>query len=156
VKIRNLEIGEEILIWDLFYSTIHNINIHDYTEAQINAWAPSDLDEQIWKQKFQSIKPFVAEVCGCIVGYSDLQPSGLIDHLFVHYQWQRKGVGRALIEEIEKRAVENNIALLETHASITARPFFEAQGFTVSAEQLIEIRGQKLKNYVMHRQVLCT
>ena len=151
MKIRNLEYGEESLLWNLFYATIHNINVQDYSEAQINAWAPDDLDEQIWKRKFQSIKPFVAEVDGEIVGYSDLQPDGLIDHFFVHYQWQRRGVGTALMKEIETRAMKNNIALLETHASITARPFFEAQGFTVVLEQRVDVRGQKLKNYVMQK-----
>ncbi len=156
MKIRNLESGEEALIWELFCSTIHNVNIQDYNEAQINAWAPKDLDESIWTMKFQSIKPFVVEVDSSIVGYSDLQSNGLIDHLFVHYQWQRRGVGKSLMKEIEKRAVKNNIATLETRASVTARPFFEAQGFTVAFEQLLEVRDQKLKNYVMRRKVPCT
>lgn len=156
MKIRNFRNGEEVLLWNLFHSTIHNINIRDYSEAQVNAWAPDDLAEHVWKTRFQSIKPFVAEVDNTVVGYSDLQPDGLIDHFFVHHQWQRRGVGRALMEEIEKRALKSNITLLETHASITARPFFEAQGFTVVTEQLLEIRGQRLKNYIMQREMLFT
>ncbi len=102
MKIRNLENGEEALTWELFRSTIHNINIQDYNEAQINTWAPKDLDESIWKMKFQSIKPFVVEIDSSIIGYSDLQPNGLIDHLFVHYQWQRRGVGKPLMNQTER------------------------------------------------------
>ena len=38
---------------------------------------------------------------------------------------------------------------LETHASITARPFFAARGYRLLREQAVERGGIRLKNYVM-------
>ena len=151
--VRELRTGEEPILFELFRNTIRSVNIRHYSESQVVAWAPDDLDPTVWTEKMRSIRPFVVEVEGSIVGYSDLQADGLIDHLFVHHEWQRRGVGRALMSEIERRAFNAEIGRLETHASITARPFFEAFGFVVAREQELEMRGERLKNYVMRRNM---
>lgn len=39
-----------------------------------------------------------------------------------------------------------------THASITARPFFEKRGYAVIKEQQVERQGIFLTNYVMVKQ----
>lgn len=44
-----------------------------------------------------SIYPFIAEINGVVVGYSDLQSDGFIDHFFFHHEYQGMGVGKALI-----------------------------------------------------------
>ena len=36
-----------------------------------------------------------------------------------------------------------------THASITAKPFFEKRGYSVVTEQFVERSGVFLKNYIM-------
>ena len=38
-----------------------------------------------------------------------------------------------------------------THASITARPFFEKRGYRVVKEQQVERRGIRLTNFVMEK-----
>ncbi|MBO1405521.1 GNAT family N-acetyltransferase, partial [Vibrio cholerae] len=38
-----------------------------------------------------------------------------------------------------------------SEVSITARPFYERFGFNVTQEQTIEVRGQKLCNFVMEK-----
>ena len=38
-----------------------------------------------------------------------------------------------------------------SEVSITARPFYEKFGFKVAKEQTVEIRGQKLRNFVMEK-----
>lgn len=153
MHVRELRTGEEPVLFDLFRNTVRNVNIRDYTESQVAAWAPDDLDSSVWAEKMRSIRPFVVEVDGNIVGYSDLQSDGLIDHFFVHHEWQRRGIGRVLMSEIERRALSGRIGRLETHASITARPFFETFDFVVVREQELEMRGERLKNYVMRRNM---
>ena len=39
-----------------------------------------------------------------------------------------------------------------THASLTARPFFEQRGWQAVREQEVERRGVRLKNVVMHKR----
>ena len=151
MHVRDLQPGEEGVLWHLFYNTIHHVNVRDYSESQVCAWAPENCEPGIWEKKMHAISPFVAQIKEEIIGYSDLQSDGLIDHFFVHHEWQRRGVGRLLMTEIERRASLGRIGQLETHASITARPFFEAFGFEVVREQEPDIRGVKLKNYFMRR-----
>jgi len=153
MHLRELKPGEERILFELFRNTIRNVNIRDYSKSQVVAWAPDDLNPSIWAGKMRSIRPFVVDVEETIVGYSDLQPDGLIDHFFVHHEWQRRGVGRVLMSEIERRALNGRIRQLETHASITARPFFEAFDFVVVCEQELEMRGETLKNYIMRRDM---
>jgi putative acetyltransferase len=153
MHVRELRPGEEPILFGLFRNTIRRVNVRDYSESQVVAWAPDDLDPSVWAEKMRSIRPFVVEVEENIVGYSDLQSDGLVDHFFVHHEWQRCGVGRVLMSEIETRAFSRRIDHLETHASITARPFFEAVDFVVVREQELEMRGERLKNYVMRRDM---
>lgn len=43
---------------------------------------------------------------------------------------------------------------VDTHASITARPFFEKRGYRVEKEHVVVRHGVRLSNYVMHYQRL--
>jgi len=44
MDVRKFKRGDEKELWLLFYNTIHNINARDYNSAQIQAWAPDDID----------------------------------------------------------------------------------------------------------------
>jgi N-acetylglutamate synthase-like GNAT family acetyltransferase len=57
-----------------------------------------------------------------------------------------------LFATLEKEARENSIFDMYSNVSITARPFFEAMGFSVEKEQLIQVGNQQLKNYRMVRR----
>lgn len=46
-----------------------------------------------------------------------------------------------------------NVDKVITHASITARPFFEKRGYKVIKKQSVERSGVLLQNYVMEKQI---
>ncbi|WP_072054547.1 GNAT family N-acetyltransferase [Aliivibrio fischeri] len=141
-------------LWDLFFNTVRKVNRKDYSNEQVTAWAPESFDTDVWKSKMQSLNPFIAEIDDEVVGYSDLQDDGLIDHFFCHYQHQGKGVGNALMTHILELAKERKLPRVYSHVSITAKPFYERFGFTVVKPQRIDVRGEQLINYVMERQIL--
>ncbi|MBJ6907397.1 GNAT family N-acetyltransferase, partial [Vibrio cholerae] len=118
---------------------------------QVEAWAPDDFSSEIWQRKMNLLSPFVAEIDGKIVGYSDLQENGLIDHFFCHHEHQGRGVGRQLMEHVLRMGKLQGITRFYSEVSITARPFYERFGFKVTQEQTIEVRGQKLCNFVMEK-----
>ncbi|WP_394245348.1 GNAT family N-acetyltransferase [Vibrio astriarenae] len=140
-------------LWGIYFHTIRHINIRDYSLDQVAAWAPDNIDSQRWRNKMESIKPFIAKIDGKPVGYADLQQDGLIDHFFCHHQFQSRGVGRVLMSHVEQQAKQRGISRLYSHVSITARPFYERMGFTVIKEQLIEVRQHHLKNFVMEKRL---
>ena len=153
MEVRKFRKGEEKELWNLFYNTVHNVNIRDYDEDQIAAWAPDDLDINIAIQKFREIDPFVVVKEGKIIGYADIQPDGYIDHFYCHHEFQGQGVGSMLFAALEKEASETGILEMYSNVSITARPFFEAMGFSVEKEQVLQMRDQQLKNFRMVRKL---
>lgn len=135
---------------DLFYQTVHSVNIQDYTREQIDAWASSNLDLDAWNRSFLEHETFVAIEDSMIVGFGDMDETGYLDRLFIHKDYQRKGIAEALCDQLESR---NSSECFKTHASITAKPFFEKRGYAVVKEQSVERRGIFLKNYVMEKNI---
>jgi putative acetyltransferase len=151
VRIRNYQTSDSKALWEIYFYTVRNINVRDYSQEQVEAWAPSDFDSELWQKCMHRIQPFVAELDGRVVGYTDLQPSGLIDHFFSHHEYQGKGIGRALMEHVFEIGRIRGVSRYFSEVSITARPFYEHLGFTVVNEQEVEIRGVELTNYVMEK-----
>lgn len=83
-----------------------------------------------------------------IIGFGDIDKAGYIDRLFVHSGYQRKGIATAICNQLEQ-AVQESIV---THASITARPFFEKRGYGVIKEQQVERQGIFLTNFIMEKE----
>ncbi len=151
IEIRKYNESDAPDLWAIFYHTIRNVNSRDYTQAQVEAWAPDNVSPDVWQRKMNAISPFVAEIYGEIVGYADLQDDGLIDHFFCHHEHQGKSIGRHLMEQVMRVGELQGITKFYSEVSITARPFYEKFGFKVVKEQMVEIRGQKLRNFVMEK-----
>jgi putative acetyltransferase len=146
MNIRRFQPGEELALFEVYYSAIHLIARNDYSEEQSNAWAPSDLDRQLWVNRIRGINPFVAEIDGKPVGYADVQQNGYIDHFFVSGNHPRKGVGKALMKVIHSEAKFLLITELTSNVSRTAQPFFEKFGFVVVEQKKPIIRGVEVPN----------
>ena len=135
----------------LFRDTIRGVNSRDYSPAQIAAWASDDIDTVAWAGRFAGRFVPVAEEAGHPVGFAELEPNGHIDRVYVSADHQRRGIGRELLAVTVAEARRVGLARLFTEASITARPFFEAQGFAVLAPQVVTCRGAEFVNYRMER-----
>ena len=72
--------------------------------------------------------------------------------MFVHKDYQRCGVGTALLQSLERYAAGRNILKIVSEVSITARPFFEHEGFRVVKEQKRKAMRLELKNFVMEKE----
>ena len=134
---------------ELFYQTVHSVNVNDYTKEQLNAWATGKVDLGEWNSSFLQHKTIVAIKNGQIVGFGDMDSTGYLDRLYVHKDYQRKGVASAICDVLESSARRKTFTV---HASITARPFFQRRGYRVVKEQEVIRRGITLMNYVMEKQ----
>lgn len=133
---------------ELFYETVHTVNAAHYTPDQLDAWADGKVDLEAWDSSFREHYTLVAEEEGEILGFGDIAADGYLDRLYVHRLHQRQGIAAALCDRLEQ-TVEGSIV---THASITARPFFEARGYRVVKQQQVERHGVLLTNFVMEKQ----
>ncbi len=135
----------------LYRDTIRRVNARDYSPEQVRAWAPEDIDPGGWAGRFAGRFAVVVESGERAVGFADLEPDGHIDRFFVSADHQRRGVGRVLLGAIVAEARRARVGRLFTEASITARPFFEAEGFVVLSPQVVMSRGVEFVNYRMER-----
>lgn len=143
--IREYEPADCSEIASLFYQTVHEVNKQDYTSEQLNAWAAGKVDLAAWNQSFLEHYTLVAVENGRIAGFGDIDETGYLDRLYVHKEHQREGIAAALCSRLEAH-VQGNIL---THASITARPFFQKRGYKVLKEQQVERQNVLLTNFVM-------
>lgn len=153
LTVRKFEKGDETALWQIKYDTNRKINIKDYSEQQVQAWAPDLYEENKWVKRIKEMNPFVAEIDGNIVGYADVQSDGYIDHFFCHFEYQGQGIGKALMKALFEKGQAEGISRLYSHVSITAKPFFEYFGFTAIKKQSVEVRGQVLTNFVMEKNI---
>lgn len=134
---------------ELFYHTVHTVNAKDYTKEQLEVWAERQADLEQWNQSFQEHYSIVAVEGDMIAGFGDIDKNGYLDRLFVHADFLRKGIGTAICDRLEQK-IKGKIL---THASITARPFFEERGYKVIKEQKVERSGVLLTNFVMEKEI---
>lgn len=132
---------------ELFYQTVHTVNARDYTPPQLDAWADGHPDLAAWDRSLSAHLTLVAVCDGVITGFADMTPDGYLDRLYVHRDFQRQGIATALCDGLEQ-AVPGPY---ETHASITARPFFEQRGYQVVRQQQVLRKGILLTNFIMRK-----
>ena len=137
---------------ELFYNTVHTVNARDYTEVQLNAWATGSIDLTAWDRSFSEHNTLVAIHDGVIVGFGDMD-GGYLDRLYVHRDHQRQGIATAIVSELEAQATASGISVFTTHASITAKPFFEKRGYVSVSERKVIRSGMELTNYAMEKRL---
>ena len=152
-EIRYYEAGDAPEIVRLFFETVRSVNRADYSDEQLEAWAPGVPDPEEWHARMAGRRTLVAEEGGEVVGFAELEYDGRLDMLYVRKDAVGRGVGRRLYEAVEQEARGQGLGWIFTEASITARPFFEQQGFRVVREQMVSRRGVSMTNFVMEKEL---
>lgn len=133
----------------LMVASIERLAAADYSAAQIEAWAR--LDKAAWPGRLQRQRVWVAYQEDQAVGFISLAAGGYIDLLYVSPDWARRGVATRLLATLEQIARQEQILRLITEASLTARPFFESQGFMIETRQRVDVRGKEFVNFLMEK-----
>lgn len=86
----------------------------------------------------------VAEIEGAIVGFATVllgEPGGKaeLEDLFVAPEQWRRGVGRKLLAEAERRAMDGGARAMHVVAGERARPFYEASGYRLAGTIMTEL-----------------
>ncbi len=141
-------------IKELYKNTILTINRRDYSQEEVEDWAScgddlSKIGEMIKTHYFivainQQLQ---------IVGFSSITPQGYLHSMFVHKDFQGKGIATLLLKEIERYAITKGIMRITSEVSITARPFFEKWGYTVDIEQKRRANQLCLTNFWMAKEL---
>ncbi len=151
MEVRLFQTQDAEQIARLFHETVREINVRDYSNSQVEAWAPEDIQFRNWVEVCSNRFTYVADDNGVIAGFGELEPNGHIDCFYCHKNYQRCGVGSRIYQAIEAKAYELSLNRLFVEASITAKPFFQRMGFAVVKEQEVMRRGEGFINYAMEK-----
>lgn len=139
----------------LFQNTVSVINRCDYSQAEVEDWASCGADPSKWEGMIKTHYFIVAvDRQQQIVGFSSITPQGYLHSMFVHKDFQGRGVATTLLNEIERYAVASGIVRITSEVSLTARPFFEKKGYAVEAEQKRRANRLCLTNYRMAKTLV--
>ncbi|MCL2354757.1 MAG: GNAT family N-acetyltransferase [Oscillospiraceae bacterium] len=151
-RYRKEDCGE---LYELYYNTVHSVNLKDYSQEQVEAWATKDADVEVWGKSFLEHYSIVATQDNNIIGFGDIDDTGYLDRLYVHKDYQGIGVATMILNDLEKYVRDKNIKVINIHASITLKPVLQKRGYVVVKEQSVERNGQILTNFHMVKN-LCS
>lgn len=130
--------------------SVRQIASEDYSEEIIEAWSDtSPEDSELEEEKVR----FVAEKEGEIVGFSDYDlETNELSGLYVKPGFTGKGIGEKLLEKVEEDARENGLDSLWCKSTVTAKSFYQKNGYQLVEETVHEIDGLEMKAYRMEKE----
>jgi len=149
--VRDYEMEDAGPICRLFYETVRAVNLADYSPEQVQAWAPEVPDRGAWHGRMSGRHTLVAEDEDGVAGFAELEGDGHLDMLYCRRDMVGRGVGSRLYAAVEGRARDLGVERIFTEASITARPFFERQGFEVLRQNTVWRGEVGLTNFSMEK-----
>jgi putative acetyltransferase len=153
VKIRSYTAADAPAILELFRGTILTVNMGDYTKKQCEVWANSFTSIEDLHFRLTASFTVIAEQNGEVIGFGNVNDRREIDFLYTHKNFQGKGIGSALLEELESAAYIKRYEELSTEASITARDFFLSKGYLEVKMQNKWVRGTEFINFIMKKRL---
>ncbi len=151
VTIRTYQPDDAAGVADVFYRSVREVALSDYTADQVEAWAPGrwDAEHEHLRSGDGRLVLVAADEREQVVAFIDLEPNGHIDRLFCAPEVAGRGIASQLYDRIETAAREQRLGQLFTEASEPARRFFERKGFIVLERQDKILRGVPIHNYRM-------
>ena len=140
-------------ICELFRNTVLEINKADYAASQLRVWSASADKKEMWEFRIVEQYFLLAIHKSQLVGFASLATDGYLDFMYIHHQFQRNGIAACLYNAIELKAIEQKNEKIYSEVSITARPFFEKQGFFVITKQQKLYADVVFKNYKMEKRL---
>lgn len=154
-KIRTLEENDIPLMRNLFRTTVLNVNARDYTEDEVKDWASCGDYEARWKELLAGNRYIGAfNECNVLVGFSSMNENGYLHSMFVHKDFQHKGIATQLLSEVEQIARQYGVKYITCEVSLTARTFFEKKGYEIIKIQKYKANRLELTNFVMRKLLI--
>lgn len=150
-SIRRFQASDADEVSELIVKTLRTTNIKDYSveyiENDVKMFTPDGVIERAGWTHFYVISDEESIVgCGAIGPYWGKEDESSLFNIFVLPEYQGKGVGRKIIETLEKDEYYLRAKRVEIPASITACEFYEKMGYTykngidvVDEEQLFRL-----------------
>jgi putative acetyltransferase len=134
--------------------SIRGLCSKDYTQEQIEAWAGRNFKASLWDQAIDRDFVWVVEVDAKVLGFGHLalmdEKTGEVMGLYFTPELKGQGAGKKLLGIMKLEAQIHGIKELNLFATLTAKSFYQSQGFSqVSGDLSIEMRGIQIPCFPM-------
>ena len=135
MNIGRFQESDAAAVSELIRTTLQISNSRDYPPEIINTLIERETPDHIL-QRASWTHFYVAEDdskiigCGAIGPYWDRQDESSLFTIFVHPDFQGKGVGKAIVETLERDKFGLRAKRIEIPASITGLPFYQKMGYS--------------------------
>ena len=127
--------------------TVQAVCRADYTAGELDAWV-SGVSPEAWAPTLAAHETWVAQSGNLLICFADLTDGGYLDRLYVHRDFQGRGVATALCDLLESRSA---VPTMTVHASRTALPFFLHRGYRLVRPNQVLRRGVTLENFLLEK-----
>ena len=134
IAVRKFRKGDEFAVADVIRTTLTISNIHDYTPKfirdNIESHSPEIIAERAEDAHFYVAvdgKKIIG--CGGITGYWGSTTESYLLSLFVLPEYQRRGIGRKIVEILEADEYFIRARRTEVGSSLTAVDFYRKMGY---------------------------
>ena len=108
--IRTAQQSDSVELRDLYKNTVLIINRRDYSQEEVEDWASCGNDLSKIEKMIETHYFIVAvDQQLQIVGFSSITSQGYLHSMFVHKDFQGKGIATILLKEIERYAIEQGM-----------------------------------------------
>lgn len=149
--IRHYRNDDILEIVSVFEDAIMNIASKDYNEDQCWAWSKSGQEHDRFAATLQKGITLVAEDEHGIVAFGQLYPLEHVNYLYCRAMGKGKGHATEILAKLEFEASHQGIRTLYTEASLTARGFFEKNGYEVLEQEIVSRNSIKLPRFRMRK-----
>ena len=134
ITIRRLEEKDAEKVSELIRTTISISNKKDYPEELMDQLIAIETPEHVlerasWTHFYVAEKDGAIIGCGAIGPYWGKEDESSLFTIFVNPEYQGKGVGRLIVETLEKDEYFTRAKRIEIPASITGIPFYLKMGY---------------------------
>jgi len=115
-------------VWDIRNAAIIAQCGSHYSSAELAIWTSGEMPADFVQDVDDNW--YVATSNGHVVGTGRIDlASGKVDAIFVQPDQMRTGVGRQVLQDLEKLALQAGLTELSLDATLNAAPFYRACGF---------------------------
>src|SRR5690349_6563092 len=143
IRIRPAKHVDAPAICAMHIDSIRRSCAKDYTPEQIEAWAGRKVPADYTRGLDVGETIVVAEAQGHVVGFGSMR-ANCIRGMYIAPEFQRRGVGRQLLAELERLARLGGFENLRLESTFNALPFYSSQGFAQGERTSHRMRGVEI------------
>ncbi|MFT5511667.1 MAG: putative acetyltransferase [Bacteroidia bacterium] len=140
---------------EVFETGISQAAKADYSPLEIQSWLETAQIATRWSRLIEEQYVLIVLEGNKVVGFGSLKGEDYVDFIYVHGQHLRKGIAQRVLDALISKAVFQNVDFLCSDVSLTAKPFFEKNGFKVIHKNENQRGNEVLINFRM-RKALAT